>query len=473
MDSYTDRFGSVIDVTEHGADTTGTESVTGVLRDLADDDTLLYFPDGEYYMDEQFRFTDFTNFGLAGDGATFVPADYHNFDGPQYRLFRLGVDYAPGKDLLVENLTVDQTAADTGIRVIDTMVTDGLEVRNVDVQGYHDSGTWGPGFFSVIDPDGSGVVEGFRAPDGGEWVSNTPNDGNLWRGPSGIILSQHHKGSVTFRNCELGGFPDNGLYGVTDGTVNVVGGTYANSNAASVRLAGDDCTVRDVTVRVDENPTNFENQRGIRLDGGSNFTLDNVSVDLQAPNGHAISILDNCTSARIDDSKVTIADTVNHGIVISPNAGRIDIVNTDVEIHGGGNAIQINGSDAGKVVCELVQIWGQASGSTWRHAIRCNRNDCEFRGVDVWQPGPDMRRAIVLNGDNCLIYGGVYKARHHAGLINGSGEWVEDTHMESYDNYEAVRLNDSSSDVTLKSNTLENGVLDMGCEGLSMYGNTT
>lgn len=470
--SYDSRFSTVIDVVEAGADNTGTESITDVLRNNADDDTLLSFPSGTYYMDEQFRFSGFSNFGMVGSDATLLPAPIGDFQGPTYRLFRLGVTYAPGTDLLIDGFTVDQTADNTGIRVVEAMITDGLEVRNVTVNGKHDSGTWGPGFFSVTDPKGSGVVEAFEAPDGGAWVSDTPNPIGLWRGPTGILLSRYHEGTITLRDCVLGGFPDNGLYGVTNGTVRVVGGTYENSHVASVRLAGQDCLVRDATVRVTENPTHFTNQRGIRLEGGAGFTIDNVSVDLQQPNGHGISIKNDVSSARLESSKVTVADVPNHGIVLSPGCGDVDIVGTDVEIDGSGNAIQINGTDAGKVVCEKVQVWGQASGRTWRHAIRCNRNNCEFRGVEIWQPGPHLRRALVLNGDDCLVYNVLFRSRHHPIVVNGAGEWVQGSTLECYDDYAAIRLNDSSADVTIKDNALKDGVLNKGCARLRMYGNT-
>jgi hypothetical protein len=119
---------------------------------------------------------------------------------------------------------LDQTAPDTGIRVIETVVEDGLEVRDITVSGEHDSGTWGPGRFAISDPDGSGLVEGFEVPDGGAWEDETPNAGNLWRGPSGIV-SNINRGTLRFADCVLGGFPDNGLYAAgSTGKIIVDGG---------------------------------------------------------------------------------------------------------------------------------------------------------------------------------------------------------------------------------------------------------
>lgn len=467
-----DQYNRVIDIVEDGgADNTGQESITPVLREQCGDNTLLKFPPGEYYMDEQFRFTGFTNFGMVGDNATIVPADYHNFDGPQYRLFRMGVYYSPGKDFRFENFTIDQTGKDTGIRTVEAQISDGLAVRNIDVVGQHDSGTYGPGLFDITSANGSGVVEQFNAPDGGEYSENTPGD--LWRGPTGILSTKYHEGTVEFKDCTLGAFPDNGLYAVTNGTIQVQGGTYKNSEAASVRLGGDSCKVQDTTVVVDNNRPNDTNQRGVRLDKGD-FTLKNVTVDLKKPNGHAISVMNGVSSADIRSTNITIGDKINHGIVVSPEAGATNIVYTDIEINGGGNAIQINGTDAGAVVCQHMDITGTASGSSWRHAIKCRRNDCEFRDVNIYNPGENYRRGIEISGDDCLVYKGWYRTSHHPIVVtDSSNAWIEGITGTSLDDYQAIRLNDTSSNVTIKNNDIHNGVLDKGCGGLRMYGNDT
>lgn len=173
-DRLADTFGNVVNVARAGANRKGKRSINPVLEELRADDTLLYFPPGEYYMDRQFRFTGFENFGLYGDDATLVPADYHDNADGNHKLFRLGTHYAPGKRAVVENFTVDFRAPDTGVRAFEVAASDELLVRDVDVVGRHDSGMWGPGRFVVTDPDGEGFVERFRAPGGGEWSSNTP-----------------------------------------------------------------------------------------------------------------------------------------------------------------------------------------------------------------------------------------------------------------------------------------------------------
>jgi len=465
------EYADVVNVVDEGADDTGGESITPVLyrcRRKYGDDTLLTFPDGTYFMDAQFRFTGFTRFGLTGPGATIVPADYYGFDGPQYRLFRLGTNDDPGRNLQFEGFTVDQTAKDTGIRVLETVVHDGLAVSDITVTGFHDSGTWGPARFCVTDPGGSGTVTRFKAPDGGEKSVNAPGD--LDRGPTGILISRSHRGTIELRDCVLGGFPDNGLYGTSDGTIRVVGGHYENSDTASIRLRGYDCLVKDATVTVDANPQGFANQRGIRLDAGTGFRLSNVTIDLAKPNGHAVTLMDHVGRTRIEDSAITVGDRVNHGIVVESGANATAIVDTDVKLAGGGNAVHIEDGD-GAVVCERMIISGMASGATFRHAIRCNRDGCEFRGLEIWQPGPHKRRAIVFNGDDCLLYDSLCKVRQIPVLVNGTGAWIEANDLESYDDWPAIKLADTSADVTIKDNTLKNGVLNDGSSGLRMYGN--
>jgi hypothetical protein len=478
ISDYFDEYGTVIDVVEAGADNTGSEPVTDVLRAHRNDDTLLVFPPGRYYMDEQLRFSGFENFGLVGNDATLVPANYHEFAGPQYRLFRLGVGYSPGRDLRFEGFTVDQTAPDTGIRVIDTFVSDGLEVRDITVEGRHDSGTWGPGLFNVTDPDGSGIVQRFRAPDGAAWVDETPNAGNLWRGPSGIIANQN-RGTLTFEHCALGPFPDNGLYASGgSGTIRVKGGLFKNSNGANVRVGGANSRVEWATVEVDESRSQDVSQRGIRLENGTDMAIEGAAVRITnpMPTSHAVSVMNSCNGARIENASVEISgDDVNHGIVVSPEASETVVVDTDVTHRAaGGYPLWIRESDRDeRVLCEYVTVSGRAGDDGgFRDGIRCERDNCRFNAVDVSQPADVDRNALVNTGDDCRVYRGEYRASQYPIVDLGSGTVVRETHAESYEDNEAVLLYDQSEHVELKQNTLVDGVEDNGCDGLVMWGNT-
>lgn len=464
------EYNVTVDIVEAGADNTGQEPINPILEDIFNeygDDVYVKFPEGEYAMDSQFRLTGFNDVAFVGDNATIVPTD--DFDMSRPRLFRLGIYYEPGTDLLFEGFTVDFTASDTGMRVIEAQITTDLTVRDIRVEGEHDSGRIGPALFDLLNDDGRGLIERFEIPDGGEFSKNT--SGDIARGPTGILVSSSHKGTLRFRDCVVGPFPDNGLYAASGtGRVLVQGGRFENSNIASVRLGGDGSKIRDATVVVDQNRSEDVNQRGIRLDYGSNLWVENVNVQLAEPNGHAITVMNDVESARIEGTSVTIGDRINHGIVVYSEAGPTDIVRTDIEINGGGYAIQITGEDAGTVVCEHVTVTGDASGEGGRSAIWCGRNNCEFRALDIDQPGTNDRRAIVVWGDDCLLVFGNYVARDFPIVNKGSGTRIYDLSAASYDNREALWLKDGQ-DIEIVRNELENGIRNDGATIAKQYGN--
>ncbi|SEV98913.1 hypothetical protein SAMN05216285_1575 [Natrinema salifodinae] len=477
---YYDDYSTVIDVTEAGADNTGTESITPVLEDLRGDDTLLVFPEGRYYMDEQFRYTGFENFGVVGENATLVPANFHDFDGPQYRLFRLGVPYSPGRRLRFEGFDVDQSAPDTGIRAIEANVSGRLEVRDVTVRGEHDSGTWGPGLFNITDPDGSGIVERFRAPDGAAWVENTPNAGNRWRGPIGIEANQN-AGTLEFRRCWLGAFPNNGLYAAGgDGAIIVHGGWFRNSNGANVRVGGRGSEIRWPTVEVDATRPEDRTQRGIRIESGRNIEISGAAVEITSPmpTSHAISVMNTCESARIENTRVTIQGSdVNHGIVLSPECGEATIVDTSVTHEtAGGYPLWIRESDrTEQILAENVTITGRAGDDGgFRDGIRCERDNCRFNGVEVEQYGRDGtdRNAIVNTGSDVTIYESTLRANQYPYVDTGSETLVRDSDLESSSGREAVCLYSSSSNPTFKKNRLADGIRDFGASGVTTWENS-
>ncbi|WP_227356577.1 twin-arginine translocation signal domain-containing protein [Haladaptatus salinisoli] len=471
-----DNYGTIIDMVEDaGADPDGNEPIGPQLREYADDDTLLVFPPGRYRMNRQFRFSGFENFGIYGMwNVTIVPDNYYDFDDGgdwNYRLFRLGVSYAPGKDLLFKNIFVDQTASDTGIRVLDAAVSDGLHVQNVNVQGRHDSGTWGPLRTVITDPDGSGVVRGFRAPDGGDWTEDTPGD-RLWRGPTGIICNSYNKGTITFKDCELGGFPDNGLYAANgSGKIIVDGGFYKNSQTASVRVGGRNSIVKNAKIVVDES-SGRGNQHAIRVENSNYVRVVNCDVEVSDPNGDAIKTM-NVGLFRLEDSTVrTAGDEVVHGLRIQDKTEMARIKrSTFVHETPGGFSVFIE-DGPNPVYVEDTAFTGAGGHESARAAIRCDRDDCQFRNLDVEQTGSWRRRAIEIHGNECLLYEGRYVGRMTPLLNYGDDTWVESVYAESVDDDEAVRLYENGSGVYLKKNTLVNGIDDRGCDGLRLYDNS-
>ncbi|WP_394352372.1 right-handed parallel beta-helix repeat-containing protein [Natronolimnobius sp. AArcel1] len=480
--AFHENYDTVVDVVDAGADNTGGDSITPVLEELRADNTAFVFPEGRYSMDSQFRFTGFENIGFFGRDATIVPAPYHEFDGPRFRLFRLGVSYNPGQRLRFEGFDVDQTAAETGIRVIEATIAQDLQVRNITIDGEHDSGTWGPGMFAISDPNGQGVVERFRAPDGGRHADDTPNAGNLWRGPIGIEANTN-VGHLEFRDCELGGFPDNGLYAVNEeGTVIIDGGRFANSNGANVRLGGQDSVIRDATVAVNRTRSYDNSQRGIRLENGDNLGISDVDISISSPQStsHAISVMNTCSQSRVDGASLELrGDDVNHGIVVSPDAGFSHIVDCDI-VHetAGGYPLWIRETDKqDRVLVELTDISGEAgvTGAGLRDGIRCGRDNCRFSHVNVDQLGRNGadRNGLVITGDDATVYRSDLHASQYPYVDQGNGNHLRNSTAESAtSSLEGVRLYPDIEGPELRENHIGNGIDDLGATDVLAWRNT-
>jgi hypothetical protein len=430
-------------------------------------------------MDETFRFTKFRNFGLVGtNGATIVPPNYWNRKDDDVWLFRLGTESRPGRDLRVQNLTVDQTAPDTGMRVVNGVVTDGLEVRDIDIRGRHDSGLPGPGLFAVRDPDGEGVVERFRHPAGADFRENTPTgDSGWWFEPTGIYANGN-RGTLRFKDCALGGFPDTGLYASWgSGKIVVEGGTYVNSETACLRIGGTRSVVTDATVGVDD--VNYENdsQRGIRLENASDVRVAETSVEITDPNGSAILVRSNTDGTVIKDCTVSVStDRSATGIRVSGRAGETSVLRTDGEFDAaGGYALWMadgGRSDHDTVECTYVSITGDAATDGGRFAIINGRDNTEFRATEVRQSSRDRFRTALRNtGDDVLIYRGRYVSRNNPIIDFGSGTWVESTYAKARSGEPSYLLQADSEDVLIKKSTIVNGIDDRGCDGLRTWAN--
>lgn len=254
---------AVVDVVEEGASPDGDEPVGSVVESLMDDGTALYFPPGEYLVEDVVRRREFEDLALFGEDATIRPVQ-----GYENVVFALGGTNA-ATGLTVRGLEFDVSAPDTGIRPIDARVTDGLQVSDVTVRGEQDADQ-DCARFDVTGEDGTGVVERLALPDGA--------------GPeypvTGCYVGESHVGTLEFVDCEIAGFPDNGLYASpATGRVNVVGGRYENSDVSNVRVSGP-ATISGVTVRCDASPETYQNMRGIRLREGADVLVENCMVDV-------------------------------------------------------------------------------------------------------------------------------------------------------------------------------------------------
>lgn len=349
LEQYEDQFDTVVDVTEAGADPSGSESITPVLEDVGGDDTLIQFPEGEYLMAESWERLAFENLGLVGTDAVIRPPE--GYDG---YLFDLG---EPGQaaDLLVQGLRFDVSAERTGARILDARVDDGLEVRDVAVRGVQYL-EYPSTRFDVTSPDGRGLVERLSLPDGGR-------PGTL---AVGTYVSDTSQGTLEFRDCRIEGFPNNGLYGSSsEGPLHVTGGYYANNDISNVRVGGDG-VVKGVHVRCDRAPDRFENMRGIRLRNGSSARVTNCTVEL--------------LDVTYSDGAIVVEPWME-GAVIEDTTVRID---TD-DIPALQAKSTAEGVDSGVLTCRGTEIKGAAAGS--QTVTVTDRDGSVFENLTVRQTG--------------------------------------------------------------------------------------
>jgi hypothetical protein len=477
--AYDGEYDHVVNVVEAGADNTGSTSINPILEELRADNTLLEFPAGEYSMDDQFRFTQYEKFGISGDGATIVPANYYSFSNSLPVLFRLGTRGNPGADLRFEGIEFDQRADDTGVRAIEGNVTDRLEVHDVRIRGHHDSGEIGPAHFNVVDSGGTGRVVDFRAEDGGAWADTTPNAVNTTsRGPVGIIANDT-EGELTFRRCHLSGFPGSGLYATGgNGTIIVHGGVYRNNTSGNIRIGGTDSVVRWPTVVTDESNGREVGMRGIRLEHG-NATIEGAAIrtDLNQTNCHPIAVLNSCTGAWIDETTIEVGgDATNHGIVVSPEAGETTIARTEI-VHEptGGYAIWARDSTSDeRVLCSNIVVRGEAGTERgYRDGIRIERDDCRIETSEIFQPGSD-RNGIANFSDGLTVYNTELRGSRWAAVDLGSEATYLSVDAASYaDGQEAICLYDESRDASVRLSRVEDGIADYGSTNLETVSNTT
>ncbi|WP_248910247.1 right-handed parallel beta-helix repeat-containing protein [Halocatena marina] len=432
------EYDRVINVVEAGADNTGGESIAPVISNLVADNTLLKFPEGRYYMDELVRFTGFENFGMVGEDATIVPAPADEYM-TEARMFKLGVNYSPGRNVHIAGFTIDYTAPNTGLRAFDLTVTDGLVVENITFDGIHTAGTWGPMHVDIVNSGGYGVVKNIDMGEGGEFTANTPQDAMpaVDTGPTAFLLSPYHSGRLDVKDCVIDAWPDNGLYdSESPGQVVVTGGTYKNCNSASIRLTGDGSGVYGATVAVDQNRAHDEGQRGIRFDGGSDLTVVDTEITLEKPNGEAIAFLPPVDSATIKNTTITVQESAVRENIdafsIAEGVGQVSIEGGSITQNYHGQALQILSGDK-PVIVDGLDIHGNASGdSGGRNAIYCERDGCEFHDLVVDQPGGDHRRALGIFADDVLVEGGEYAATGRPITINGAGIRIQNVTAGSY-----------------------------------------
>ena len=356
-----DQYGTVVDLGDAGADRNGEESIIPHLNEHAGDDTLLYLPEGRYLMDDWWEFSPFTKFGIYGDGATIAPPEGYRGELP---LLILGNGESNG--LYVEGLRFDFTERGVGPSAIYTFAKDNLLVRDIAV-----TGTTHINRFDVTSSDGTGVVEGFRLPDGG-----------FGKTPTGCYVGQNHRGTLTMKDCYINGFWGTGIYASnTPGTVRVIGGEFINNGIANVRV-GSDALVRNVTVRCDNPPDGFRNMRGIWV-LGPNATIENCQLEFGSVSGS--------DGAIVLGSSATVRNT------------SVSIDSHEINALLGNDPTRRPGRDGqvGQTTLDGVEITGNAGGGSAVTLI--NHDDFSAKSVSIEQSGRSRDGFRLVNIDRGSI----------------------------------------------------------------------
>ncbi len=359
------EYDDVVDIVEAGADDTGEEPIDDVFASHANDDTRIEFPDGRYKVND-ITLYGLRNFAMIATGdATLVPGENY-----EPRSWIAGTN---NRYIRFENFTIDNTEDGVGSTVI-IHAYDGLIVRNVTKIGHHDVNR--PAFgFRVIEDGGSGLVESLQAADGGRSVG-------IYTDPDGTI---------TYRNCHLERFENNGLYAsLGTGPVHIEGGFYRNNNVSAVRLGTDGSSVRGATFRVDDPPSDFGNCRGIRLaDGAGPVEIENCELYMTSGRGTGAIV------GAFNSGSFSVRDTA---IYVGPEYSTVG---------SGGRrtsyAIYVDPATDGEVGSRTIENTVIKGAGDYVAPVRLARDNNDLRDLCIEQSGHRRNGIIFVDSNNNVV----------------------------------------------------------------------
>ena len=373
---YADEFDTVVRAVDAGADPDGQEPVNALFREHSGSNTLFAFDSGTYRF-EPFRVSN-RSVGLVGIGdenPKFVPTEGGCRGGNPYYFFE------KVNDLVLDSIDFDFRDSDAG-GPIHLFLTGESTIKDVSCRGTCGN-QLGIARIEVHDPEGSAHVENLEA-------SNVEGDNSL----TGVYVSSEHAGELTFEECHLGDFSDNGLYASSpggpngrDGPVHVVGGTYRNNNIANVRLGSTGSTAERVSILVDKETHGWGqlNSRGIRLrNRGSQVIRDcDITFAEEAAYSFGAIVFHSANGGgTVENTQIQIDRNEIPAIKTFPPAEDPDEppVVENVTITGnanGGVIADIEGRD-GTVFrnCTIEQTGSKRDGLRFRNAQDCRIVDC-------------------------------------------------------------------------------------------------
>lgn len=405
-----DRFDTVHDVKEAGADPTGTNVDDDLLEDLAGDDTLLWFPSGRYRVNH-LRFVGLTNLGLVGDDATLVLGD------PGRTLY---LGFMQVADLLMEGFDIDATAANTAAWLHCDCIGGRNVIRDYTVRGLGDVDERTNGFTILVEgAETSLLVERADLSDGAK------------NGAATFVFPQQSfsdpsrdAGSLEFRDCRMEGWGKEGLYASAhSGPIRIVGGEYANNAIVQLRVGGGNAptnaVIDGVSVRIDDIPGYIPPHnrlfRGIWLKEGDLATIQNCEVvvgpDIDDPVQAGIIVNDQFGRATIRNCRLEM-DVPSPAIRIEPPI-------EDFEQHVDNMPGLSRAPQDWTVTCRDLEIVG--AGASGPAVTVHGRSGCRFEDVTIAQRQPKADGIYAMNAGGCVVAGGSVSVPRYPGVVASTG----------------------------------------------------
>ncbi|WP_193362441.1 hypothetical protein [Halogranum rubrum] len=426
---YGIQFGTVVNAVEDlGMDPNGNEPIDDALQQTMDDeDTLVEFPPGTYFLKNDHAEGSLNNWGIRGLGDKPSDVRFVSESGASQFLIRTG----GGNGILVENLTIDYGDDKEGSLGLLLKANDNLRVQDVEFAGFNPtSGNGAVDNLSpqIIDEGGTAIVDGLVRTGPTDITShghlgNDSNDGCVW-------LGEKHVGELIIRNSHIENTGTNAIYARRcTGDVKVENCLFKNNNQTSLRIGGSGCYVKgcdfvvDATETPDENGGELINPHGIiwetgpRGDKGGyiencNFVYRNapsktaaaVWVDGSA-GGMAIRNsrfelgADDIAAVRIDDpTDPRLGDTGAR-----PWGVELDGVSVTGSSSGSNPAIQVDNRNGSVVRNSCLQLTGNRDGIALRNSDNSTVEDTNVNvsGQATIFGDSQVSTSNITSGDSC------------------------------------------------------------------------
>ncbi|SFR66550.1 right-handed parallel beta-helix repeat-containing protein [Halogeometricum limi] len=256
-------------VSDLGWDPNGEEPIDDSLDQHLREGTLIEVPPGDYLVERRHDVEGVSRWGILGTGRSRRDVQ---FTIPAGRSFRwIMVD--GGRDILVENFTMQQGRKFDRSIGMGFLVDDNLKLFNVEKAGSNpredsESGAENGIVVQVMTPDGVAEVNTF--------VRKGPQDMAHYPGNSiTVFTGRSHLGTLYYRNLHIENGGEHGIYASkAQGDVRVEGGLFKNNYGDGVRIAGEGSWVKGATVVIDDtdrtpgNRGKWRQARGIHMQSG-------------------------------------------------------------------------------------------------------------------------------------------------------------------------------------------------------------